>query len=184
MSFEKIELSDLHAEPFSMIGRQWMLVSAEKEGRVNTMTASWGGMGVMWGKDVAFVFLRPQRFTKEFVDAAGRYHGGNISPGLQMRFKALNQFTARLPLVEAEGRLLSMGKDTETAIRAGVLRGISYEMQGYIKEMRTKYPELLVFLTGGDEISFDTNLKSIIFADRFLVLKGLNRILIYNNDKI
>lgn len=49
MSFEKIELCDLHAEPFAMIGRQWMLVSAEKEGRVNTMTASWGGMGVMWG---------------------------------------------------------------------------------------------------------------------------------------
>ena len=73
MSFEKIELCDLHAEPFAMIGRQWMLVSAEKEGRVNTMTASWGGMGVMWGKDVAFVFLRPQRFTKEFVDAAGRF---------------------------------------------------------------------------------------------------------------
>ena len=73
MSFEKIELCDLHAEPFAMIGRQWMLVSAEKEGRVNTMTASWGGMGVMWGKDVAFVFLRPQRFTKEFVDDAGRF---------------------------------------------------------------------------------------------------------------
>ena len=50
--------------------------------------------------------------------------------------------------------------------------------------MKHKYPELLVFLTGGDDFSFDTNLKSIIFADRFLVLKGLNRILGYNNDKI
>ena len=77
-----------------------------------------------------------------------------------------------------------MGKDTETAIRAGVLRGIRYEMQGYIQDMKTKYPELLVFLTGGDEFSFDTNVKSIIFADKFLVLKGLNRILIYNNDRI
>ena len=77
-----------------------------------------------------------------------------------------------------------IGKDTDTAIRAGVLRGIEYEMQGYIHAMRDKYPGLLVFLTGGDEFSFDTNLKSIIFADRFLVLKGLNRILIYNNDKI
>ena len=122
--------------------------------------------------------------TYEFVDAMGRYHGGNISPGLQMRFKALHHFTNRLPLVETEGRLLPMGKDTDTAIRAGVLRGIEHEIVGYIQSMRIKYPELLVFLTGGDNFSFDANIKSIIFADKFLVLKGLNRILTYNNDKI
>ena len=68
MSFEKIELSALHAEPFEMIGRRWMLVTAEKEGKVNTMTASWGGLGRLWNKDVAFAFIRPQRYTKEFVD--------------------------------------------------------------------------------------------------------------------
>ena len=147
------------------------------------MAAAVGAAGIFPGRDL-LVIDAGTCITYEFVDAAGRYHGGNISPGLQMRFKALSHFTARLPLVEAEGRLLPMGKDTETAIRAGVLRGIGYEMQGYIREMRTKYPELLVFLTGGDEFSFDTNLKSIIFADKFLVLKGLNRILIYNNDKI
>jgi len=122
--------------------------------------------------------------TYEFVDAAARYHGGNISPGLQMRFKALHQFTGRLPLVASEGRMMSMGKDTDTAIRAGVLKGIQYEISGYVTSMKHKYPELLVFLTGGDDFSFDTNLKSIIFADRFLVLKGLNRILNYNNDRL
>ncbi len=122
--------------------------------------------------------------TYEFIDAMGRYHGGNISPGLQMRFKALHRFTGKLPSVSAEGRLLPMGKDTETAIRAGVLKGIEYEISGYIMALKHKYPELLVFLTGGDDFSFDTNLKSIIFADRFLVLKGLNRILNYNNDRI
>ena len=120
--------------------------------------------------------------TYEFVDAQGRYHGGNISPGMQMRFKALHHLTGHLPLVSAEGRMLPMGKDTETAIRAGVLKGMEYEIEGYIRRMKHKYPELLVFLTGGDDFSFDTNLKSIIFADRFLVLKGLNRILGYNND--
>ena len=122
--------------------------------------------------------------TYEFIDAMGRYHGGNISPGLQMRFKALHQFTGRLPSVSDEGRLLPMGKDSETAIRSGVLKGIEYEISGYIMALKHKYPELLVFLTGGDDFSFDTNLKSIIFADRFLVLKGLNRILNYNNDRI
>lgn len=118
--------------------------------------------------------------TYEFIDAEAQYHGGNISPGIYMRFKALNQYTARLPLVSPEGRMLLMGKDTETAIRAGVMKGVEYEIQGYIMSLRHKYPELLVFLTGGDEISFDSKLKNIIFADRFLVLKGLNRILNYN----
>ncbi|WP_018668822.1 type III pantothenate kinase [Bacteroides gallinarum] len=122
--------------------------------------------------------------TYEFVDAAGRYHGGNISPGVQMRFKALHEFTGRLPLISREGRRLPLGKDTETAIREGVLKGLEYEITGYIMAMKHKYPELLVFLTGGDDFSFDTNLKSGIFADRFLVLKGLNRILNYNNDRI
>ena len=115
--------------------------------------------------------------TYEFIDSKGQYHGGNISPGMQMRFKALHQFTGRLPLIDSNGRKLPMGRDTETAMRAGVLKGIEYEISGYIESMKHKYPELLVFLTGGDEFSFETNVKSVIFADRFLVLKGLNRIL-------
>ena len=122
--------------------------------------------------------------TYEFIDSKGQYHGGNISPGMQMRFKALNQFTGRLPLIDSNGRKLPMGRDTETAIRAGVLKGMEYEISGYIESMKHKYPELLVFLTGGDELSFDSSVKSIIFADRFLVLKGLNRILNYNNGRI
>ena len=122
--------------------------------------------------------------TYEFVDASGCYHGGNISPGLQMRFKALHRFTGRLPMVSSQGRMEPIGKNTETAIRAGVLKGMEYEIEGYVRAMKDKYPGLLVFLTGGDDFSFDTNLKSIIFADRFLVLKGLNRILDYNNDKV
>ncbi|WP_291529732.1 type III pantothenate kinase [Bacteroides sp. UBA939] len=135
------------------------------------------------GKDI-LVIDAGTCITYEFVDADGRYHGGNISPGMQMRFRALHQFTSRLPMVQREGRELPMGKDTETAIRAGVLNGLEYEILGYITALKHKYPELLVFLTGGDDFSFATNLKSIIFADRFLVLKGLNRILNYNNDKI
>jgi len=122
--------------------------------------------------------------TYELVDASGCYHGGNISPGLQMRFKALHRFTGRLPMVSSQGRMELIGKNTETAIRAGVLKGMEYEIEGYVRAMKDKYPGLLVFLTGGDDFSFDTNLKSIIFADRFLVLKGLNRILDYNNDKV
>ena len=121
--------------------------------------------------------------TYDFIDADGAYHGGNISPGMRMRFKALNIFTDKLPKVSAKGEVPMYGQSTETAIRAGVIRGMEFEMSGYITHLQKNYPELLVFLTGGDEFSFDTKLKSIIFADRFLVLKGLNRILSYN-DKL
>lgn len=122
--------------------------------------------------------------TYDFIDSNNNYHGGNISPGLQMRFKALHQFTGKLPLVKEEGKTPLLGEDTETAIRAGIRRGIEFEIEGYISRLRYKYPKLFVFLTGGDAFSFDGSIKNIIFADRFLVLKGLNRILNYNNGRI
>ncbi len=118
--------------------------------------------------------------TYEFIDKQGAYRGGNISPGVQMRLKALHTYTNRLPLVSSEGDVPMYGNTTETAIRAGVMQGLRFEMEGYITHMLRKYPELLVFLTGGDEFSFDTPIKNIIFADKFLVLKGLDRILTYN----
>ena len=57
---------------FNMIGKDWLLITAEKDGKVNTMTASWGGVGIMWNKKVAYLFIRPQRYTKEFIDAADK----------------------------------------------------------------------------------------------------------------
>ena len=68
--WKKIEADQFNESPFRMIGKEWMLVTAEKDGKVNAMTASWGGMGVMWGKNVAFVVIRPTRYTKEFIDAS------------------------------------------------------------------------------------------------------------------
>ena len=118
--------------------------------------------------------------TFDFIDRNGCYHGGNISPGIYTRFKTLNACCDKLPLIERNGDTPDYGYDTETAIRSGVIKGMEFEICGYIHQMREKYPDLLVFLTGGDNFSFDSNLKSIIFADRFLVLKGLNRILNYN----
>lgn len=57
---------------FNLIGSDWLLLTAEKEGKANTMTASWGGLGILWNKKVAYIFIRPQRYTKEFVDSADR----------------------------------------------------------------------------------------------------------------
>lgn len=69
-TYRSIKPEELSANLFQAIGKEWMLVTAEKEGQVNTMTASWGGTGILWGKPVAFVFIRPQRYTREFIDAA------------------------------------------------------------------------------------------------------------------
>lgn len=65
---KSIKPEELTSNVFDMIGKQWMLVSAKKDGRANAMTASWGGLGIMWGKKVAFVFIRESRYTKEFID--------------------------------------------------------------------------------------------------------------------
>lgn len=72
-TLSKIQVEELHDNPFTMIGKEWMLVSAEHEGIANTMTASWGGVGILWNKKVAFVFIRPQRYTKEFIEKAATF---------------------------------------------------------------------------------------------------------------
>lgn len=65
---KEIKHEDFQENAFEMIGKDWLLITAEKDGKVNTMTASWGGVGVLWNKKVAYIFIRPQRYTKEFVD--------------------------------------------------------------------------------------------------------------------
>lgn len=66
---KEISYKDLNENTFDMIGKDWLLLTAEKEGKVNTMTASWGGVGILWNKKVAYIFVRPQRYTKEFIDS-------------------------------------------------------------------------------------------------------------------
>lgn len=70
MAFKEIQAEDFAYSTFKTIGKDWLLVTAEKDGKANTMTASWGGLGVMWGKNVAYIVIRPQRYTKEFIDSA------------------------------------------------------------------------------------------------------------------
>ena len=117
--------------------------------------------------------------TYDFLDASGVYQGGNISPGMTIRFKALNEYTKRLPLIDEQGDLPKFGYDTETAIRSGVVGGIVKEIDAYIDEYKKQYPDLLVFLTGGHSFYFETKLKNSTFADGNLVLTGLNEILNY-----
>ena len=115
--------------------------------------------------------------TIDFVGKDGKYNGGNIAPGIKMRLRALHEYTSRLPMVDKEGDTPTIGYDTETAIRSGVINGVCHEIEGYIDEFKQKYCDLLVFLTGGDEKPLKNRIKNCIFADKYLVAKGLNRIL-------
>jgi flavin reductase (DIM6/NTAB) family NADH-FMN oxidoreductase RutF len=69
-TYREIKTEEYAFHPFTAFAKDWMLVTAEKDGKVNTLTAGWGGFGTIWGKPAAFIFIRPQRYTREFIDAA------------------------------------------------------------------------------------------------------------------
>lgn len=112
------------------------------------------------------------------------YLGGAISPGIAMRFKALHQFTGKLPWITTPTEQVNiLGKNTKEAILSGVMQGILMEVDGIINHYKKRYPDLFVIITGGDLKHFDKNLKNNIFAAENLVLQGLNFILEYNDNK-
>ncbi len=111
--------------------------------------------------------------TFDLLLADGRYIGGNISPGVALRIDAMHRCTARLPQISAEGATPLLGDTTETALRSGVLRGIAYEIEGYIHHLRAIYGDVCVFLTGGNRFDFLISTESCTFADDYLVARGL-----------
>jgi type III pantothenate kinase len=120
--------------------------------------------------------------TFDLLTADGKYLGGNISPGIEMRFKALNQFTGRLPKVEQQEYRKLFGTNTEEAIRAGVQNGTVYEVDTTISTFKEFYNNLKVIITGGDAQFFDNKLKNSFFVHFNLTSLGLNRILEYNGE--
>ena len=118
--------------------------------------------------------------TYDFVNNEGIYYGGAISPGLQMRYKALNFFTEKLPLLETSEIIDLVGNSTESSIHSGVINGVINEIDGIIKQYRKKNTDLTVVLTGGDVNFLANRLKNGIFANPNFLLEGLNTILTYN----
>jgi type III pantothenate kinase len=116
----------------------------------------------------------------DFLNAENEYEGGSISPGLLLRFKALNLFTNNLPLYEASNEVSLIGNSTESAIQSGVQNGMKSEIIGLILEYKAKYTDLNVFVTGGDAHYFDLAQKNVIFADENLTLKGILEIYLLN----
>jgi type III pantothenate kinase len=118
--------------------------------------------------------------TYEFLSKTGLYKGGNISPGLNMRLKALHHFTSRLPLIEKIDSPPFIGDSTKTAIESGVLNGILHEIDGLITTSINKEKVSKIIITGGDAEFFARKLKNPIFVHSNIVLTGLNRILEHN----
>jgi type III pantothenate kinase len=119
--------------------------------------------------------------TYNFINQYHQFIGGSISPGMDMRFKAMQVFTAKLPEVKADWNFPLIGYDTKTNMQSGVIAGIAFEIQGFIDAYAEKYTNFNVVLTGGDASYFASRLKSKIFADYNFLFKGLYALSETNN---
>ena len=126
------------------------------------------------------VFDAGTALTVDYINDKNEYLGGNISPGLNTRFKALHNYTSKLPLVEKSEDFPQFGKTTNEAILSGVQQGIIYEIDSYINDFKNNYKNNTVILTGGDTFFFEKRLKNTIFANSDLVLIGLHKVLKFN----
>ena len=120
--------------------------------------------------------------TYNFINIDHEFLGGGISPGMEMRMKALNQFTAKLPIVKPDGNVPLIGYDTVTNILSGVVIGMANEIDGFINTYKDRYGNFNVHLTGGDLVYLAPHLKNQIFADPELIFKGLYAISEVNNQ--
>ncbi|MBL7759811.1 MAG: type III pantothenate kinase [Sediminibacterium sp.] len=119
--------------------------------------------------------------TYNFISNRHEFLGGSISPGMTMRFRSMNEYTALLPMIEPEHHFPLVGYDTKTNLLSGVILGMSKEIDGIIDAYALKYSNFNVLLTGGDMPFFVPHLKNRIFADPNLIYKGLYAISEYNN---
>ena len=119
--------------------------------------------------------------TYDLTTADGCFAGGNIAPGVGLRFASLHEHTGRLPLVTAQGETPLVGYDTPTAIRSGVMLGVLGEVKSYIAVLRHEHPHLEVFITGGDGKWLHDSLQDVeVNYHEHLAAEGLNRIYLYN----
>jgi len=119
--------------------------------------------------------------TYNFINKDHEFLGGAISPGMEMRFKSLQYYTAKLPLIKPDSNTGLVGYDTRTNILTGVLMGMAHEIDGFIEQYGSKFSNFNVLLTGGDIAYLASHLKNKIFADPDLLFKGLFAISEVNN---
>lgn len=148
------------------------------------VAAAVGATALFPGQD-CLVFDLGTCLTADFVSRDAVFEGGLIAPGLQMRFRAMHEQTARLPLVDTPEEWPALtAKNTRQAMQSGVMNGLAFEMNGILETYRRQRPGLVGLLCGGDAPAFESRLKPPIFAVPELVLIGLNRILRYNVENL
>lgn len=118
-NFQKVNFDQMEINPFKLIGKDWMLVTAGNEEKANTMTASWGGVGVMWGKNVVYVFIRESRFTKEFIDREGTFSLSFPEEKYRKEMKFLGAVSGR-----------DEDKIKEAGVHVGYYEGVPYIDEG------------------------------------------------------
>ncbi len=118
--------------------------------------------------------------TYDFVNDSNQYLGGAITPGISMRYEALNHFTEKLPLLSKSVPDNFIGNSTSQSIHSGVINGTLYEIEGFIKEYKTQYAKFIIILTGGDSDFLAKRLKNNIFAHSNFLLESLNQTFQYN----
>ena len=138
------------------------------------------GASFLFPKQDVLVLDAGTCLTIDFINKQKVYNGGRISPGIRMRYKALNQFTSNLPLCEFSESSMVLGNDTNSSIISGVQQGILAEVRAIINIYKLENKDTMIVVTGGDCFFFEKELKSSIFANPFLVMEGLNEILDYN----
>ena len=113
--------------------------------------------------------------TFDFIDENDNYLGGAISPGLRLRYEAMHNFTAKLPLLTLENPKHFIGKSTSESIHSGVVNGLVYEIDGFIEDFKAQYSKFIIILTGGDTEFLAKRLKNTIFANSNFLLESLNQ---------
>lgn len=121
--------------------------------------------------------------TYDFINKKNKYYGGAISPGFRLRYEALHNFTAKLPLLTLEKPENFIGSSTKESIHSGVVNGLIHEIDGFIEQYKKKYSVLTIILTGGDADFLAKRLKNTIFANSNFLLQSLNQIFHYKNRK-
>ena len=170
--FDVLEMTSLTPVP---IGNTYQ--SPETLG-VDRLAAAVAAVEVMGCRDCLVVDFGTA-ITIDLVED-GIYRGGNISPGVRTRFRALHDYTGRLPECSPTDEVLEYGSTTSQAIEQGVMQGITYEIEGYISHFSAQNVKISLIFTGGDAKYFVKRIKNAIFANCELVICGLNRILEYN----
>jgi type III pantothenate kinase len=140
------------------------------------------GAVLLFPKQTSVIIDAGTCITYDVVDHQNQYHGGAISAGLQMRYKALHHYTANLPLLEPEFPDTIMGNTTATSIHNGICNGVVYELEGFINTYHAAYPNFITILTGGDANFLATRLKNTIFALPNFLLESMNALYNFNQE--